>query len=157
MKKNPILLAMLVVLLALSMALVACDNGGGGDPNPNPNPNPNPSPSSSLQWPTGFTYADGNTVGGKVDRIGTWTATGIGNLVFHESSGSPWVSIGSTGGSMPDLVKVEGKKITVKPYGGSDILLCTEYTLDETAGTLTLTGGDVDSFEDYLDVALTKN
>jgi len=149
MKKNPILLAMLVVLLVLSMALVGCDNGGGGDPDPNPNPNP--SPTSSLQWPAGFTYTPGNDG----SPIGTWTAAGVGNVTFYDGQ-YPFVSFGL---SMYDLKKVEGNKITLEHFTDGDVVLCTAYTLDLTASpaTLTLTGGDSSKFSDYMDVALTKN
>jgi hypothetical protein len=156
MKKNPVFLVMLMIMLAFSMTFVGCeeeDDGGDDDGKKTTQQ----TGGGNLAWPAGFTYADGNTVAGKVDRIGTWTAAGIGNLTFHESSGAPFASFGMF--LMPDLVKVEGKKITVRNFGeSSDILLCTDYTLDETADpvTLTLTGGD-DAFEDYMDVALTKN
>ena len=42
MNKKPVFLAMLVVLLAASLALVGCNTGGGSDPTPTPTPTPTP-------------------------------------------------------------------------------------------------------------------
>jgi hypothetical protein len=148
MKKNPIFLAMLVVMLASSLVFIGC---------PDDDENKKKDKGKGLQWPADLTW-DENILTGEKD--GDWrTGSGLsGNsLSFSYNDGKAYLNIkkyGTTTGSTKEyfsLVKVDGKTLTVKGPEtnngwhnvdkGKEVVLCTDYTI--TGNKLTLTGSAI--------------
>jgi len=149
MKKNPILLVMLAILLAFSFSVIGCDDGGGDEPGPGPNPG-----GSHPQWPADIAYDDSVAFGSQ----GLW---GVAGTTFSFSNfgtdTEATVRIG-IGWDVEyyDLTAIEGKKFTVKKQiwdedfnltYGTPFVFCTDYTItgEGAAAKLTFTGatGDI--------------
>jgi hypothetical protein len=134
----------LIAVIGFSMAACGDDDGDdGGDKDKDK------TSVSSIAWPEGFTYMDGTYA-----KWGEWENATEGLLLhFYDYDDSSDVIIGNQLFSA-DLLKIEGKKITVKD-GDDEIVFCTDYTLEGT--TLTLTGGSGDEWlEKCMDEALAK-
>jgi len=143
MKKNPILLVMLALLLAFSFSVTGCPEEDDSD--------------SGKSFPADLTPNKGGSAYHKAS--GAWGDIMSKALIFENwtdgtATVSPFdIAGGLFGASMYDLESIDGKKITVKLDGGDSVILCTSYTI--TGNKLKISGG-AGVFAAFNDVELDK-
>jgi hypothetical protein len=145
MRKNPIFLVMLVVMLASSLVFIGCPDD---DENKKKK-------GSGKDWPAEFLWDESALTG---EKTGTWSPNGKNstNINFYNSSEdklgkSPasvnFSKMGSTlnGKQIFYIDSIKDQTITVKQKeGGATVVLCTSYTL--VGEVLTLIGGNTAGF-----------
>ena len=146
MRKNPIFLVMLMVMLASSLVFIGCPDD---DENKKKK-------GSGKDWPAEFVFEDSILVG----KNGSWSPDGknSSNINFTNSSedklGKTPASVNFTkypGGTTLTakwifyIDSIKDQTITVKSKeGGAVVVLCTSWTVVDDV--LTLTGGDAAGF-----------
>jgi uncharacterized membrane protein len=132
MKKNPIFLAMLMVILAFSLTFVGCEeeDDSGGDSGKKKS-------GGVVEWPDDIVFGTSAAYGNKK---GDYTSDAGDEMNIYNSVSGTAQACFINGGDVYFVIKsVSGKKITVNDYT-SDVVFCTDYTV--TGNTLTLTGGE---------------